>query len=276
MFGKSNHKTHLDNGYEYLKVPGDGQTDIELVLLHGMFGGLSNYDPLLEHLNGYTIYVPSIPVYDFETKELTIPKLGHWLYGFCKQMNIQSPVLLGNSMGGHIALEYAVQYPNMISSLILTGSSGLLERDFGSTCPRRNDRDYIRRQAALTFYDDLIDDTILDEIIEVITTPSKLTNLLAITRSTHQHNMEEQLPDITHPVLLIWGKNDEITPPEVADSFLRLLPDAQLKWIDKCGHAPMMEHPQVFALYLNRFLAELKDKYQISTQTNYEENYPYT
>lgn len=275
MFGKSIHKTHLNNGYEYVKVPGDDQSDVELVFLHGMFGGLSNYDPLLEQLSGYTIYVPSIPVYDFDTKDLTIPKLGQWLYGFCKQMNIQSPVLVGNSMGGHIALEYAVQYPEMISSLVLTGSSGLLERDFGSTCPRRNDREYIRKQAALTFYDDLIDDTILDEIIDVITTPAKLTNLLAITRSTHQHNMEEQLPEIAHPVLLIWGRNDEITPPGVAESFHRLLPEAQLKWIDKCGHAPMMEHPQTFALYLNQFIDELKDKSQTSVQTNYEENRSY-
>lgn len=275
MFGESIHEIHCNNGFEYLKIPDDNSSGLELVLLHGMFGGLSNYDPLLKHLSGYTIYVPSIPIYEFDTKDLTIPKLGCWLKEFCTQLNLRSPVLLGNSMGGHIALEYAVQYPDSVSSLVLTGSSGLLERDFGTTCPRRNDREYIRKQAALTFYDDLIDDTILDEIIDVITTPSKLKNLLAITRSTHSHNMEEKLPGISHPALLIWGKNDKITPPEVAKAFLRLMPDAQLKWINKCGHAPMMEHPKTFALYLEEFLRELKNKYPESKQSNYEEDHSY-
>ena len=58
------------------------------------------------------------------------------------------------------------------------------------------------------------------------------------------------------PTCLIWGRNDTITPPEVAEDFNKLIENSELFWIDKCGHAPMMEHPQEF----NRILKEWLDK----------------
>ncbi|HLR30968.1 MAG TPA: alpha/beta hydrolase, partial [Fodinibius sp.] len=131
--------------------------------------------------------------------------------------------------------------------------------------PRRKDRSFIKKQANLTFYEDLIDDTVMDEIMTVVKSPSKLTNLLALTRDTHKYNMEKFLSGITQPVLLVWGRQDEITPPKVADMFLEKLPNAQLKWIDKCGHAPMMEHPEKFAAFMNDFLLQLKDKSNTKT-----------
>ncbi|WP_281280649.1 alpha/beta fold hydrolase [Fodinibius saliphilus] len=228
-------------------------------MLHGMFGGLSNYDPIIDYTRNCNIIVPSIPLYDFSARKLSIQKLSSWLHGFIKELNIENPILLGNSMGGHLALDYAVQYPDIVSALVLTGSSGIQEKDFGSSFPRRKDREYIRKQAALTFYEDLIDDVIMDEIMDVVTSPSKLLNMLAIARDTHEYNMERFLPDIIHPTLLVWGRHDEITPPEVGQTFFEKLPNAQLRWIDKCGHAPMMEHPKRFALLLNEFLIELPE-----------------
>jgi pimeloyl-ACP methyl ester carboxylesterase len=188
------------------------------------------------------------------------------LRSFCEELDLENPILVGNSMGGHIALDYVLQYPQKVSALVLTGSSGIQEKDFGSTFPRRKDRDYIREQAALTFYEDLINETIMDEIMEVVNSPKKLLTMLAIARDTHEYNIEEYLPDIPHKTLLVWGKNDEITPPEVAQRFEDKLPNARLRWIDKCGHAPMMEYPETFALYLNEFLIELHNKFENNTR----------
>jgi 2-hydroxy-6-oxonona-2,4-dienedioate hydrolase len=56
------------------------------------------------------------------------------------------------------------------------------------------------------------------------------------------------------PTCLIWGKNDGVTPPAVADEFNTLLPNSDLFWIDKCGHAPMMEHPDEFNQILHQWL----------------------
>lgn len=274
MFGSSSYPIYRNNGYKFLKISKEGDRQTPLVLLHGMFGGLSNFDPLIKRLKGYTIFVPLIPLYNLERANLTVPKLAEWLDYFCESCAIKNPVLIGNSLGGHIALKYAHAFPSKISGLVLAGSSGLFENDFGSTCPKRNDRDYLRKRAALTFYDDIVTEELVDEIMEVTQSPQKLPKLLQIARSTHSYNMENELHKIHTPVLLIWGKNDLVTPPEVAHIFHSKLPDARLEWIDKCGHAPMMEQPDQFAALLKNFLDQLKTLNPNKNKSqNYEGNY---
>ena len=70
--------------------------------------------------------------------------------------------------------------------------------------------------------------------------------------------MAKDLPDMHQPTCIIWGKQDDVTPPNVAEDFHRLLPDAALYWIDKCGHAPMMEHPDEFNRLLHEWLLDKK------------------
>lgn len=274
MFGSSSYPIYRNNGFKFLKISTDKDLKPPLLLLHGMFGGLSNFDPLIKRMDKHTIYVPLIPLYTFQRNELSIPSLAKWLNKFCKECEIKSPVLLGNSMGGHIALEYARVFASNVAGLVLAGSSGLFENDFGTTSPKRNDRDYIRKRAALTFYDDIVTEELVDEIMEVTQSPDKLPKLLKIARSTHTYNMEDMLANITAPTLLIWGEEDVVTPPQVAKRFKEKLPNAQLKWIEKCGHAPMMERPAEFVRHLKPFLKRLehsianKNYYQ-----NYEGNY---
>lgn len=274
MFGSSSYPIYKNNGYKFLKISTDHEVEMPLVLLHGMFGGLSNFDPLIKRLDGHTVYVPLIPLYSLDKDKLTIPQLAKWLDDFCRTCGINTPVLLGNSMGGHIALEYARVFPSKISGLVLAGSSGLFENDFGSTSPKRNDRNYIRKRAALTFYEDIVTGELIDEIMEVTQSPEKLPRLLQIARSTHTYNMESELGNISTPTLLIWGRNDVVTPPEVATIFNAKLPNARLRWIDRCGHAPMMEQPDEFAIHLKTFLDHLqKLTPNKNSSQNYEGNY---
>lgn len=273
MFGKSKLDIHTFKGFKFLKVSSDNKQAQNLVFLHGMFGGLSNFDALISHLDQQNIYVPEIPLYTLPRAELSIQGFARWLHTFIESCGIYDPVILGNSMGGHIALEYTLQHPEAVTGLVLTGSSGLMENDFGSTCPKRNDREYIKKRASLTFYDDLVDDTIVDEILKVIQSSQKLANLLRIARCTHDYNMEDLLPAITQPALLIWGENDLITPPKVAETFHEKLPNNSLEWISRCGHAPMMERPEEFAYHLKKFLNKL-NRNLIRNQTNeHKKNY---
>lgn len=258
MFGSSTYPAYTNNGFKFLKISNQRNSNPPLVLLHGMFGGLSNFDPLIKRLDDQTIFVPLIPLYSFEKEELSITMLSEWLQKFCRDCEIEHPVLLGNSMGGHVALEYSRVFTDDVTGLVLAGSSGLFENDFGTTNPKRNDREYIRKRAALTFYEDIVTEELVDEIMEVTQSPQKLPKLLRIARSTHKYNMESMLKDIHIPALLIWGKNDQVTPPRVAEQFYEKLPDARLKWIDKCGHAPMMERPDEFVKHLRPFLEQLE------------------
>lgn len=84
----------------------------------------------------------------------------------------------------------------------------------------------------------------------------KLIKTLTIAKSAIRHNMSKDLPKIQVTTCLIWGKNDKVTPPEVAVEFNELLPDSNLYWIDKCGHAAMMEHPDEFNELLNKWFNE--------------------
>ncbi|HIP27296.1 MAG TPA: alpha/beta hydrolase, partial [Flavobacteriaceae bacterium] len=85
---------------------------------------------------------------------------------------------------------------------------------------------------------------------------SKLIRTLALAKSAIRHNMSKDLPHMKMPVCLVWGKNDKVTPPKVADEFNSLLPNSELFWIDKCGHTPMMEHPNVFNEILDKWLSK--------------------
>lgn len=273
MFGDTQYDVKQGGGYKYIDLVEESDRGNTLVLLHGMFGGLSNFDPMVSRLHGYSVFIPEIPVYRFDRKDLTIPRLAEWLNEQLEAHGISNPVLLGNSMGGHIALQYGLNYPDKPKALVLTGSSGLFENDLGSSCPRRYDRNYVKERAALTFYDDLVDEKIIDEILEILQSPAKLSRLLTIARSTHEHNLEEELSNIQQQVLLVWGKNDIITPPHVAEQFLEKLPMASLKWIDRCGHAPMMERPDEFVNYLEDFLASYVPKANKSKTGQHEEDY---
>jgi pimeloyl-ACP methyl ester carboxylesterase len=82
--------------------------------------------------------------------------------------------------------------------------------------------------------------------------------MVAIARSAQKHNMAGELHKITIPTLLVWGLNDTITPPIVAHEFNKLIPNTELRFIDKCGHAPMMEHPEQFNRIFENFLERNK------------------
>lgn len=267
MFNDSSFEVRSADGYTYLEVcrttgdaeKGAGSRDeVPLLLLHGMFGGLSNFDGLIREMegSGYRMWVPRIPLYEMSRSELKIPGLADWVLDFMDHFEIRRPVVLGNSMGGHVALDLARRFPDRLRSLVLTGSSGLMEKDFGTSFPKRNDREYIRERASLTFYEDLVDEKMIDEIQEVVLDTRKMIKLLSLARETHNYYMEDILPKISHRTLLVWGRQDRITPPEVGEMFRDLMPRAELKWIDRCGHAPMMERPAEFARHLIEFLSQ--------------------
>ncbi|MGB2398665.1 MAG: alpha/beta fold hydrolase, partial [Flavobacteriaceae bacterium] len=160
-------------------------------------------------------------------------------------------------LGGHIALVFSKTYPELIKGLVLTGSSGLYENSMGESYPKRGNYEYIKNKSEEVFFDpNVATKEIVDEVFETVNDRNKLIKTLAIAKSAIRHNMADDLPNMSTPTCLIWGKNDHVTPPEVAEEFNTLLPDVNLFWIDKCGHAPMMEHPKEFNQILHRWLTQ--------------------
>jgi pimeloyl-ACP methyl ester carboxylesterase len=229
-----------------------------LVLLHGLFGALSNFQPLFEHFAPrYRVLVPMLPLYSLPMLNTHVPALAEFLDRFLRHVGLDRVNLLGNSLGGHVALIFSVKHPEKVRTLILTGSSGLYENAFGGSFPRREDKEYLRKKIALTFHDPKhVTDELVDECHATVNDKAKLIRILSLAKSAIRHNMARDLPRLTMPVLLIWGRQDGITPPHVAEEFHSLLPNSELHWIDACGHAPMMEHPVEFNRILEAWLAK--------------------
>ena len=94
-------------------------------------------------------------------------------------------------------------------------------------------------------------------MFEITCNRIKVIKILALAKSAIRNNLAEELHQIKQPTMLIWGKNDIVTPPFVAEEFKKLIPNSQLQFIDKCGHAPMMEVPNEFNIILENFLQSL-------------------
>jgi 2-hydroxy-6-oxonona-2,4-dienedioate hydrolase len=243
-----------DGKFKFIEV-GEGEP---LVLLHGLFGALSNFRDLIEYFRKqYRVVVPMLPLFELDLLHTSVGGLQKFVYKFIEARNYNNIHLLGNSLGGHVALVYILKHPERIKTLTLTGSSGLFENGMGDTYPKRGDREYIRKKTELTFYDPaMATEELVNEVFEITNNRLKVIKIIALAKSAIRNNLGEELNQIKQPTCLIWGNNDTITPPFVGKEFNRLIPGSELYFVDKCGHAPMMEVPDEFNRILGQFLAK--------------------
>ena len=247
-----------ENGFSYIDE-GEGEV---LLLLHGLMGALSNWDAVVDEFKSkYRVIIPILPIYDMPLLTTGVKSLSKFVHKFIKFKQLSNITVLGNSLGGHVALIYVLAHPENIRAMVLTGSSGLYENAFGGSFPRRESIDFVREKVQYTFYDPVVaTDELVNDVYKLINDRHSVIRLLAMAKSAIRHNMKKDLHKIEIPVSLIWGRNDKITPPEVALEFNELLPDAELHWIDRCGHAPMMERPEEFNRLLTGFLEKIGNK----------------
>lgn len=250
-----NNTLKKEGKFSYLEV-GEGTP---IVVLHGLMGGLSNFDGVTNFFpeKGYKIVIPELPIYTMSLLKTNVKSFAKFLHEFIEFKGYDKVILLGNSLGGHIGLLYSKLYPENVKALVITGSSGLYESAMGDSYPRRSDYELIKKKSQDVFYDpEVATKEIVDEVYATVNDRNKLIRTLAIAKSAIRHNMAKDLPNMKQPTCIIWGKNDTVTPPEVAEEFHELLPDSDLYWIDKCGHAAMMEHPDRFNELLFEWLTK--------------------
>jgi len=233
----------------------EGQGEV-LLLLHGLFGALSNWNGVVEHFSrNYRVVIPLMPIYEMALHKAGVPGLVSFVEDFVKFKKLTDMTLLGNSLGGHVALVYTLNNASKVKRLVLTGSSGLFEDSMGGSFPKRGNYEYVKERVGYTFYDPATaTQELVDEVFGITNSNAKCLRIIAIAKSAQRHNMAKDVTNIQVPTLLIWGLNDTITPPLVGHEFNRLIPNSELHFIDHCGHAPMMEHPQKFNSILEKYL----------------------
>lgn len=241
------------NEFEYVDE-GSGPV---LLLLHGLFGALSNWqDVVHEFRSDYRVIIPLLPIYDMPLTQAGVPGLVKYVEEFVSEIGLTEPVtVLGNSLGGHVGLVYTLHNPSRVARLVLTGSSGLFEDSMGGSFPKRGNYSFVQERVAYTFYDPHVaTKELVDEVFSITNSNAKCLRIISIARSAQRHNLSKDLSRIKVPTLLVWGLNDTITPPMVAHEFHRLIRRSELRFLDHCGHAPMMERPREFNVLLRQFL----------------------
>lgn len=237
-----------------------GQGEV-LILLHGLFSKLANFQHTIEYFSDdYRVIVPFFPVLEMSLDAANIDGLVSYLEALTEHLELDAFTIVGNSLGGHVGIEYTLRHSDKVEALVLTGSSGLFEKDRPSQeVPKRGDYEYIRAKTQMTFYNpELATKDLVDEVYDIVNDRQKAMRVLYVAKSAVRNNLAHQLQNLSVPVLLIWGENDCITPPSIAKEFKRLIPQSQLTWINQCGHAAMMEHPSVFNELLDGFLRSIK------------------
>jgi 2-hydroxy-6-oxonona-2,4-dienedioate hydrolase len=231
---------HQDK-YKFIE---EGQGE-PLVLLHGLFGAMSNFTGIIEYFRNYNkVVVPLLPLFELDILHSTVGGLAKFLNKFLEARDYNE----------------ALKNPERIKSLILTGSSGLFENGMGDSYPKRGDYEYIKTKTQLTFYDPkTASKELVDEVYSIVNNRIKAIKIISLAKSAIRNNLGEELNQIKLPTLLVWGNNDSITPPFVAKEFNKLIPNSELHFIDKCGHAPMMEVPDEFNAILHKFLKKMNE-----------------
>jgi pimeloyl-ACP methyl ester carboxylesterase len=244
-----------EKDFRYIEE-GEGEV---LLLLHGLMGALSNWEGVIEEFKGrYKVVIPMLPIYELPLLTTGVKSLAKYVHKFVKFKEFEQVILIGNSLGGHVGLIYTIAHQETVKALVLTGSSGLYENAFGGSFPKRENYEFIKGKVEFTFYDPATaTKELVDEVYEMVNNRNKVIRILAMAKSAIRHNMSKDLSKIQVPVALIWGRDDKITPPEVAEEFHILLSDSQLDWVEKCGHAPMMERPVEFNTILTKFLEKI-------------------
>lgn len=232
-----------------------------MLLLHGLFGALSNWEdtqPLMaEYCRTMAFHFPILTAHRSEVK---VKALAAYTEYFIRSRNLAPVILCGNSLGGHVALRVALTSPELIDCLILSGTSGLYEHTVDAL-PVRPTQRFIKDHMARVFYQKkFITDEAVDEILAILKPRMNHLNLIHAARSAKKDNLQQILKEIKMPTLLLWGEDDEVTTMKVAKMFHSLIPHSKLVTHKECGHAPMIEYPEWFAAEVKEFLLENCDR----------------
>ncbi len=250
------HPYYEVNRFRYVDT-NPSQKDHAVVMLHGLLGNVPQWEPAITGLwaKGYRVVCPEIPIQALPLRKANMTGVMDFVGQFLDELEAEELVLVGNSLGGQIALMYVLDSPDRVTAMILAGSAGIYEVETGTRTFRRNDREWIRQRAQVSFYNpDLAHDELVNDLYELANDRTRAMRVLKIARHSLTITLNDDLTKIFVPTMLIWGKHDRITPEDVARTFEASLPHAELRAIDKCGHAPQIECPDEFNALALEFL----------------------
>ena len=252
-------RTVLVRGLECVDVPAkvfDRGTGTPVVFLHGLVGLNDHWMPSINRLSkSMRTTAFELPLLDLSGDDCSIhgaTKLtAQYLSAHCEQ----PPILVGNSFGGHVALKIALEYPHLCGGLVLAGASGLIEKSMVSIIQTRPSREWLELKIGELFFDtSKMSQGDVDRAFTELNNRAKAFAMVKLSRSARKNHLGDDIHRIKVPTLIMWGRQDSVTPVEAAEEFKAKIPDSTLVWFDRCGHAPMIECADEFAAAIERFV----------------------
>lgn len=239
-----------------VKAFGSGKT---LCFLHGLVGLNDHWeDSALALAEKRRCVLFELPLLSLRGDDCSITGVTDLTARFLREHIEEPATLVGNSFGGHVALRLALDHPELVDSLVLAGSSGLIEKTMVRGAQIRPSREWLSEKLEELFYDKShVREADLDRAHAELSVRGGARAMVRLSRSARHDHLGRRVKDIQCPALLVWGRQDVVTPPEAARQFMESLPDARIVWLDECGHAPMMEWPGKFSQAMIEFMDEL-------------------
>ncbi|KJK14668.1 alpha/beta fold hydrolase [Pseudomonas sp. BIGb0427] len=253
----------------------DVGTGEAVVFIHGSGPGASGHSNFKQNYPafaaaGYRVIVPDLPGYGASSKPQTVYSLDFFvsaLSGLLDALDIQRCVLVGNSLGGAIAIKLALDQPRRVSRLVLMAPGGLMDKEqyylqmegiqkMGAAFANGelNDAAGMRRLLSLQLFDPALisDETVAERVAVVGQQPA------CVLTSMQVPNLTSRLPELQCPILGFWGINDKFCPASGAQTLLAACRRIRFVLLSECGHWVMVEHRELFNRECLAFLGEAR------------------
>lgn len=228
--------------------------------LHGLVGLNDHWDEVVRRIAlRFRSTMLELPLLDLRDDDCSIDGATALTIRFLEESTQgKGTVLVGNSFGGHVALRIALERPDLVAGLVLAGASGLIEKTMVSDIQIKPSRAWLDRKIGELFFDHAkMNQADVDRAHVALSDRGGARAMVKLSRSARRNHLGEHIHRITSPTLIIWGRQDVVTPPEAADQFLANIKGSRIVWLDQCGHAPMIEKPDEFAEAMIEFADQL-------------------
>ncbi len=233
-----------------------------IVFLHGLVGLNDHWEEVVRRTcQSYRCMLLQLPLLDLTGDDCSIQGATELTIRYLAEHVGEPSIIVGNSFGGHVALRIAIERPDLVRGLVLAGSSGLIEKSMVREVQIRPSRGWLEEKIGELFHDrSKMNYADVDRAFKELSERGHARAMVKLSRSARRNHLGARISEIVAPTLLIWGKQDIVTPPEAAEGFRSSIRGSKLVWLDQCGHAPMIESPEPFAEALVAFVHDLDRK----------------
>ena len=250
-----------DNNIRYLE---EGTSANTLLLLHGLGASAERWECVIPlFAKKFKVIVPDLIGFGYSDKPMvdyTTDYFAEFISRFVDKVGINEADIIGSSLGGQIAAEFATNYDANVRKLILVSPSGIMKHSTPALDAYIAAALYPNNDSALNAFQVMsgrndIDEKIISGFIERMQLPNaKMAFMSTLLGLSNSKVITEKLQTITIPTLILWGENDPVIPIKYAQSFVSAINDCRFYKMVGCGHTPYAENPKKFFQVVSDFL----------------------